>query len=112
MKSLVLGGNVENLGQIDGVDQWMSLINTLKPIRSTILINIDETRGEEALIFDRWKVVKSKMISMDHRNILYISDIIMIEFCDLYYIKNYTKYLINLSWKYFISIKQHKLSTK
>lgn len=66
MKSLVLGGNVENLGKIDGVDQWTSLINMLEPVRSTVLINIDERRGEEALIFDRWKVVKSKKISIDH----------------------------------------------
>lgn len=63
---MILGGNVENLGNIDGVNQWTSLNNTLKPIRSTILINIDESRGEEALIFDRWKVIKSKKISIDH----------------------------------------------
>lgn len=48
-----------DLGQIDGIDQWKSLIETSKPMRSIILINIDEIRGEEALILDQWKVVKS-----------------------------------------------------
>jgi len=53
------GGNVDNLGKIDGVDQWRSLTNTLTPIRLTLLVNIDEKSGEEALIFNQWKVVKS-----------------------------------------------------
>lgn len=29
-------------------------------MRSMMLINIDETRGEKALVFNQWKVVKSK----------------------------------------------------
>jgi len=49
------------LGEIDGVDQWESLTETSKHMRSMVLINIDETRGEEALIFNHWKVVKSKV---------------------------------------------------
>lgn len=53
------GGNVDNLGKIDGVDQWRSLTNTLTPIRLTLLVNIDEKSGEEAFIFNQWKVVKS-----------------------------------------------------
>jgi len=57
---LFLGGDFDDLGKIDGVDQWKSLIETSKRMRSMILINIDETRGEEALIFNQWKVVKSK----------------------------------------------------
>jgi len=57
---LFLGGNFEDLGKIDGVDQWKSLTDSSKQVRSKILINIDETRGEEALIFNQWKVVKSK----------------------------------------------------
>jgi len=59
---IFLGGNFEDLGQIDGVDQWKSLTETSKHMRSMILINIDETSGEEALIFNHWKVVKSKDI--------------------------------------------------
>jgi len=57
---IILGGNFEDLGQIDGIDQWKSLTETSKQMRSIILINIDETRGEEALIFNQWKVVKSR----------------------------------------------------
>jgi len=56
----ILGGDFEDLGQIDGVDQWESLTETSKRMRSMVLINIDETSGEEALIFNHWKVVKSK----------------------------------------------------
>lgn len=58
---MFLGGNYEDLGQIDGIDQWESLTDTSKKMRSIILANIDETRGEEALIFNQWKVVKSKI---------------------------------------------------
>ncbi|XP_025194249.1 arylsulfatase B-like isoform X2 [Melanaphis sacchari] len=57
------GGNFENLGNIDGVDQWKSLTDTSEQIRSKVLINIDETRGEEAIIFNQWKVVKSNRTS-------------------------------------------------
>lgn len=58
--NVLLGGDFEDLGKIDGIDQWKSLTETSKHLRSTILINIDETRGEEALIFNQWKLVKSK----------------------------------------------------
>ncbi|XP_025421961.1 arylsulfatase B-like isoform X2 [Sipha flava] len=57
------GGNVEDLGQIDGVNQWTSLTNTSEQMRSKILININEKIGEEALIFKQWKVVKSNRTS-------------------------------------------------
>lgn len=57
-----LGGNFEDLGQIDGVDQWDSLTDTSKHTRTMVLINIDETRGEEALIFNQWKIVKSNKV--------------------------------------------------
>ncbi|VVC41236.1 Alkaline-phosphatase-like, core domain,Alkaline phosphatase-like, alpha/beta/alpha,Sulfatase, N- [Cinara cedri] len=57
------GGNFEDLGQIDGIDQWKSLTETSKHMRSIILINIDEIRGEEALIFNQWKAVKSNRTS-------------------------------------------------
>lgn len=57
------GGDFEDLGQIDGVDQWESLTETSKRMRSMVLINIDETSGEEALIFNHWKVVKSNRTS-------------------------------------------------
>lgn len=56
------GGDFEDLGKIDGIDQWKSLTETSKNLRSTILVNIDEQRGEEALIFNQWKIVKSKTI--------------------------------------------------
>lgn len=58
----MIGGNFGDLGQIDGVDQWKSLTETSKPTRSMVLINIDENRGEEALIFNQWKAVKSNVL--------------------------------------------------
>lgn len=73
---MFLGGNVEDLGHIDGIDQWKSLTETSKRMRSMMLINIDETRGEEALVFNQWKVVKSKHFFLiknrKHSNIVYI----------------------------------------
>ncbi|XP_060859382.1 arylsulfatase B-like isoform X1 [Metopolophium dirhodum] len=68
------GGNIEDLGKIDGVDQWKSLTDTLKQVRSKILINIDETRGEEALIFNQWKVVKSNRTNNMVFNLKYAGD--------------------------------------
>lgn len=71
---MILGGNVEDLGHIDGIDQWKSLTETSKRMRSMMLINIDETRGEKALIFNQWKVVKSKQFfhlkNHEHSNVL------------------------------------------
>ncbi|XP_050430569.1 arylsulfatase B-like isoform X2 [Adelges cooleyi] len=57
------GGDFIDLGQIDGIDQWNSLTESSKIMRSIALVNIDETRGEEALIFNQWKIVKSNKTS-------------------------------------------------
>lgn len=68
------GGNFEDLGKIDGVDQWKSLTDTLEQARSNVLINIDEKSGEEALIFNQWKVVKSNRTSNMVFNLKYGGD--------------------------------------
>ncbi|VVC28693.1 Alkaline-phosphatase-like, core domain,Alkaline phosphatase-like, alpha/beta/alpha,Sulfatase, N- [Cinara cedri] len=57
------GGNLENLDSVDGINQWTSITDNLKQMRTSILINIDEVRGEKALIFNQWKVVKSNRTS-------------------------------------------------
>lgn len=69
------------MGQIDGIDQWKSLIETSKRMRSIILINIDEKRGEEALILDQWKVVKSKKFYLSNQNsgVAYVTAAVIIE---------------------------------
>ncbi|XP_050061914.1 arylsulfatase B-like isoform X2 [Aphis gossypii] len=68
------GGDLEELGDIDGVNQWKSLTDTSEQVRSKVLINIDEARGEEAIIFDQWKVVKSNRTSNLAINLKYSGD--------------------------------------
>lgn len=63
-KRFILGGNVHDLGTIDGFNQWTNFIDaSTRPIRTIILVNIDEIRGEEALILNEWKIVKSKILN-------------------------------------------------
>ncbi|KAL6953788.1 N-acetylgalactosamine-4-sulfatase, partial [Sarracenia purpurea var. burkii] len=55
------GGNVSQLGHIDGVNQWDHLTKpNVKSPRKEILLNIDEVKGEEAIISGNWKFIKSK----------------------------------------------------
>nr|CAD7427566.1 unnamed protein product [Timema monikensis] len=52
------GGNVSDLGDVDGVDQWPNLASIPGDSpRSELLLNIDSSRGMEALISDEWKLV-------------------------------------------------------
>lgn len=59
-----LGGNVNNLGQIDGVNQWNSLINNGKSGRSSLLINIDEVQHSAGLIGEngRYKIINGMIL--------------------------------------------------
>nr|CAD7398174.1 unnamed protein product [Timema poppensis] len=51
-------GNVSDLGDVDGVDQWPNLAgNPGDSPRSELLLNIDSSRGMEALISGEWKLV-------------------------------------------------------
>lgn len=62
---LFSGGNFYDLGTIDGFNQWSNFIDdSTRPIRTIILVNIDEIRGEEALILNEWKIVKSKILNV------------------------------------------------
>lgn len=55
----IAGGNTSDLGNIDGINQWPYLTDiTTKPPRKEILINIDEVKGEHAIIDGNWKVIK------------------------------------------------------
>ncbi|XP_058803438.1 uncharacterized protein LOC131671204 [Phymastichus coffea] len=51
-------GQVADLGEIDGYDQWDSLVNGVVSPRHNVLINIDETHKVEAAIVGRYKLVK------------------------------------------------------
>lgn len=53
------GGNLEDLGSLDGVNQWNVLSNNELTERSGVLLNIDELLNNSALIGynGRYKVV-------------------------------------------------------
>jgi arylsulfatase B len=54
----IAGGNVSQLENIDGVDQWQSLSEDLASTRTAILHNIDDIYGNAALTVGTWKLVK------------------------------------------------------
>jgi arylsulfatase A-like enzyme len=52
------GGDITKLdSNLDGVDQWSSLVNDEKSPRSQLLVNIDEREKTAALIIGDWKLV-------------------------------------------------------
>jgi arylsulfatase A-like enzyme len=52
------GGDVTKLdSNLDGVDQWSSLVNDEKSPRRQLLVNIDEREQTAALIVGDWKLV-------------------------------------------------------
>lgn len=52
------GGNLFDLGQIDGVDQWSKLQKNEQGTRKFLLVNIDEKENTESGIFQKFKIVK------------------------------------------------------
>jgi arylsulfatase A-like enzyme len=52
------GGDVTQIGcDLDGVDQWNSLVNNEKSPRHQLLININEKEKTAALRIGDWKLV-------------------------------------------------------
>jgi arylsulfatase A-like enzyme len=52
------GGDVTKLGSnLDGVDQWRSLVNDEMSPRRQLLVNIDEREKTAALIIGDWKLI-------------------------------------------------------
>ena len=52
------GGDVTQIGcDLDGVDQWDSLVNNEKSLRYQLLININEREKTAALRIGDWKLV-------------------------------------------------------
>jgi arylsulfatase A-like enzyme len=52
------GGDIRKLGSnLDGVDQWRSLVYDEKSPRRQLLVNIDEREKTAALIIDDWKLI-------------------------------------------------------
>ncbi|XP_065217853.1 arylsulfatase B-like isoform X2 [Planococcus citri] len=53
------GGNVEKLGEIDGVNQWPYLTGERNSsARKEVLININEVTNDSAIIIDDWKYIR------------------------------------------------------
>ncbi|XP_023287942.1 arylsulfatase B [Orussus abietinus] len=52
------GGDLADLGPIDGVDQWSALSNYKETPRESILLNIDEVANLEGALAGRFKLVK------------------------------------------------------
>lgn len=52
------GGEVKDLGDIDGVDMWQSLIHNEPSPRSEVLLNIDNKNGVAGIISKNFKLLK------------------------------------------------------
>lgn len=52
------GGNVADLGKIDGINQWDPLWLYLPSNRREILINIDEVENNFAIISGKFKLIQ------------------------------------------------------
>ena len=55
------GGDLNDLVNIDGVDQWANLNGEIKSSHKAILLNIDEISGSEGLIMDEFKLIKCEL---------------------------------------------------
>ncbi|XP_073998030.1 arylsulfatase B-like [Rhodnius prolixus] len=51
------GGNLEDLGNIDGINQWYYFVNDTAEPRNEILQNIDDIHGYSAMRFNEYKYV-------------------------------------------------------
>lgn len=56
------GGNVQDLGDIDGISLWESLTDGSALPRKEILHNIDAITYNEAITIGDWKYVNGKLI--------------------------------------------------
>ncbi|XP_015113877.1 arylsulfatase B [Diachasma alloeum] len=52
------GGNVRDLGDVDGIDYWDHFSRDTEAPRQSLLINIDERKKTEAAIFRRYKLIR------------------------------------------------------
>lgn len=52
------GGDIEYLGDIDGINAWEALSENLPSNRTSVLHNIDDIYGNAALTMGDWKIVK------------------------------------------------------
>lgn len=56
------GGDLKDLGEIDGIDQWRLLSEGHGRGRDKLLLNIDEVQKTEGAIYSRFKLLRGKVI--------------------------------------------------
>lgn len=52
------GGDLKDLGEIDGIDQWRVLSEGYGRTREKLLLNIDELSKTEGAIYSRFKLLR------------------------------------------------------
>lgn len=52
------GGDLKDLGEIDGVDQWRMLSEGYPEARQTLLLNIDEVSKTEGAVYKSFKLLR------------------------------------------------------
>jgi len=59
----VAGGDLRDLGEIDGLDQWCTLSQGYPRTRDQMLLNIDEVSKTEGAIYKQYKLVRGTLES-------------------------------------------------
>lgn len=63
------GSNLNMDPNLDGINQWLSLVNGLTSPRHEMLINIDERIKYSAIRIYNWKLISGKYMSYLHINL-------------------------------------------
>ncbi|XP_033227923.1 arylsulfatase B-like [Belonocnema kinseyi] len=95
------GGNIANLGELDGVDQWSTVQVGERSSRDFILINIDRNSRNVAAILGNFKLIKSPLYSK------YYGDLGHCRRCPAY---NLTSIILSLSNQAINTVSNVKLT--
>ncbi|KAL6419849.1 hypothetical protein ACFW04_011150 [Cataglyphis niger] len=57
----IAGGDVRDLGEIDGVNQWCMLNDSFPSARDRLLLNIDEVSKTEGAIYKQFKLIRGSV---------------------------------------------------
>ncbi|XP_012275486.1 arylsulfatase B [Orussus abietinus] len=55
------GGDLKDLGDIDGINQWPALGEDCPPTRDSLLLNVDEVSKTEGAIHGRYKIIRGSV---------------------------------------------------
>ena len=72
------GGNIADLGELDGIDQWSTIRDDKEDSREFVLVNIDEKENTEAAIFKNFKIIKGEgnvyyeQIAFQYRHYIFV----------------------------------------